>query len=511
MTPHRCAVRAAAAVLLLACRTNEPRLPEVDGPLAIDVVFPTPGTAVPINDSIAIWGSIGTGRGALRANGTELHVRSNGAFAGIVSVPPNGLAEIRLEARRGDSSLVRQVPLVRQPEAPLPPADSALAHRLRWVRVRRLPSDTADSATQWRPVYSRWRPGGIVGVPLPQGFVARSDAARPGWLRLRLAEDEAVWIPAADADTTVLRGVDVQAISAPSLSVDTEGIRLSIPIASALPTAVEHARDHLRWTLYGVTWRRGAVAVPGDGHLVLRAVPIQGARGRVYVDVPLAAVARGWRTEYSNGAMHLVVRQQLPPADSLRGLRVVLDPGHPPDGSTGPSGLREDSVTLAVALRAAERLRAAGAIVTLTRHSDVAVSLEARAAIADRASADAFLSIHVNAPAAGRAPERVDGTTVFWQHAPGMVLARAMAPEVAHALGYEHGSNTRGDYAVLRSAWMPAVLIEGTTLVLPEREDFLRTSEGVDAWAEGIVRGLLRWRRGPGAASKAGARAGTSR
>jgi len=71
----------------------------------------------------------------------------------------------------------------------------------------------------------------------------------------------------------------------------------------------------------------------------------------------------GWRTEWREGALHLRVRRAPLPSKSLHGLVVALDPGHPPDGTTGPSGLSEDSMTPAVALVAAYKLRKRGATV----------------------------------------------------------------------------------------------------------------------------------------------------
>lgn len=78
--------------------------------------------------------------------------------------------------------------------------------------------------------------------------------------------------------------------------------------------------------------------------------------------------------------------------------RVVLDPGH---GGHDPGamgkGLNEADLTLDVALRLEALLQAEGLEVVLTRRSDVYVPLEGRTAIANRESADLFLSIHANA------------------------------------------------------------------------------------------------------------------
>lgn len=79
--------------------------------------------------------------------------------------------------------------------------------------------------------------------------------------------------------------------------------------------------------------------------------------------------------------------------------RIVIDPGH---GGHDPGvlgkGLNEATLVLDVALRLEKLLQKdAGVDVVLTRRTDVYVPLEERTEIANRQSADMFLSIHANA------------------------------------------------------------------------------------------------------------------
>jgi N-acetylmuramoyl-L-alanine amidase len=91
----------------------------------------------------------------------------------------------------------------------------------------------------------------------------------------------------------------------------------------------------------------------------------------------------------------------MPVAPALTGLRrIVVDAGHggKDPGAIGPSGLREKDVTLAMAKKIAERLRATlGCEVVLTRDRDVFLPLEERTAIANKVGADLFISVHANA------------------------------------------------------------------------------------------------------------------
>jgi len=80
--------------------------------------------------------------------------------------------------------------------------------------------------------------------------------------------------------------------------------------------------------------------------------------------------------------------------------RIVIDPGHGghDPGAMGPTGLCEKDVVLDIALKLREILLADPINeVFLTRDTDIFISLEERTAIANKKSADFFVSIHANA------------------------------------------------------------------------------------------------------------------
>jgi N-acetylmuramoyl-L-alanine amidase len=85
--------------------------------------------------------------------------------------------------------------------------------------------------------------------------------------------------------------------------------------------------------------------------------------------------------------------------------RIVIDPGH---GGHDPGamgqGITEAELVLDVALRLETMLLKLGGVeIVLTRRTDDFVSLQERTAIANRESADLFLSIHANASEDGQA------------------------------------------------------------------------------------------------------------
>jgi N-acetylmuramoyl-L-alanine amidase len=94
----------------------------------------------------------------------------------------------------------------------------------------------------------------------------------------------------------------------------------------------------------------------------------------------------------------------------------VVDAGHggDKDGALGPGGLREKDLALAIAVRVAERLREAGGQVLLTRERDEPVELPARAALANAAEADLFVSIHLNSMATAAGRRRARGVETYF-------------------------------------------------------------------------------------------------
>ncbi|EAU61970.1 N-acetylmuramoyl-L-alanine amidase family protein, partial [Stigmatella aurantiaca] len=82
----------------------------------------------------------------------------------------------------------------------------------------------------------------------------------------------------------------------------------------------------------------------------------------------------------------------------LKVRRVVIDPGHGghDTGAIGHEHTREKDITLAISLKLAAELRERGLEVLLTREEDRYVRLEDRAAFANEARGDLFISIHCN-------------------------------------------------------------------------------------------------------------------
>ena len=184
----------------LSCDGARPdaRIPPRDGPLALELRYPTDGMELN-RDSIAIWGTVGTGEASLRVNDREVVVERNGAFADFLPLPRADTAVLDFIAESGDDTRRQTIRILRRiPAAGASAAREAPVPQERWVVLRRARSDTADSATHARPIYSRWAPNGSLAVPLEQESRAFSDLRAANSIRLRLAPDVFVWVAAAE-------------------------------------------------------------------------------------------------------------------------------------------------------------------------------------------------------------------------------------------------------------------------------------------------------------------------
>jgi N-acetylmuramoyl-L-alanine amidase len=185
-----------------------------------------------------------------------------------------------------------------------------------------------------------------------------------------------------------------------------------------------------------------------------------------------------------------------------------VDPGHPPIGSTGPTGLYEAEMTLAVSRRLQAELERRGATVIMTRTTADPVALGDRPLIARQQGAHAFVSVHGNALPDGVNPFPAHGTSTYFFHPHSAALARAVQAGMVRHMGLRDLGIFYGNLAVVRTTWMPAVLAEGAFMMIPEQEAALRTPEFQQAYAAGVADGLEAYFRGLAPAYAAPAAAG---
>lgn len=175
-------------------------------------------------------------------------------------------------------------------------------------------------------------------------------------------------------------------------------------------------------------------------------------------------------------------------------LVVMIDPGHggQDPGAIGIGGVREKDIILPIGQRVADILELNGIQVIMTRDSDYFVSLPGRVAMAERANADVFVSIHANSAGANR-PE-VSGLETY-HYESGLTLARIVHSKILQSLNVRDRNVRKARFYVLRKTSMPSILVE--TGFITGREDVanLTNSTYQNQMAEAIAQGIIQYLR----------------
>ena len=172
---------------------------------------------------------------------------------------------------------------------------------------------------------------------------------------------------------------------------------------------------------------------------------------------------------------------------------VVLDAGHGghDNGTTSRYAGREKDATLDVVMRLRPKVSNAGFRTMLTRSDDTFIPLATRAAISNRNHNVIFVSVHFNdSPRA-----RIRGTEVYFNSHCSAGIAQNILNEVAAISGGSRGIHT-ANFAVLRRAQYPAVLVECGYFSNPAEGRRCGNGAYREQIAEAIVRGIYVQRHG---------------
>ena len=360
-------------------------------------------------------------------------------------------------------------------------------------RVVVLNDDTAHTGTSDSLTVGKAVPYGTYNWFFPLGTTAVATARWSGQTRLQLSRGAVAWVNTADvvplAPETPPPGGNVGSVR---LAATPRSLVLRVPLPARVPFQVEEADRSLTLRLYGVASNVNWMQHGGTDPYVARMSYAQPAADEVTLTLSLAGRVWGYRTRWNGRDLLLEIRRPpvIDPRRPLAGRTIVLDPGHPPLGAKGPSGLWEPVATLAVAQQAKTLFERAGATVLLTRTDSTPIDLFPRTRFAEARDADVLVSIHANALPDGVNPFVNNGTSVYYFHARSAALARALDRALVAELGVRDLGMGRGDYALVRNPWMPSALTEGLFMMIPEQEAMLASPEGQLRYARGIVRGI---------------------
>lgn len=496
-TPASRVSRTIARAPVPAANPKLPPVPEVDGTLQIKVVYPRAGALITSRDSNFVLGSVGNGTAGVTINGDLVPVWPNGAFMGWVPNPPVSAQWYDVVAYTAtDTARVRYPVRTRAavpPRPPVQPQVTVVSPAVTAVLVGAPLAAVAVSDTD-NVVIGRPAPTGTYRWFLFPGTPVQVTEYRDDMARVQLDSGQAVWVARSDVKV-VAEGAPAAPLqlSLPMLSATPGELDLELHVPEPPAYIVDEGERAITLTLYNIA--QGADSVSSVSDPLLSAVSQSRSGSRVTYRFDLTRPVYGYLVTYRGGVLKLSIRR--PPvvnaAAPLRGMTIVVDPGHPPIGATGPTGLWEPVPTLAVGLRVRDLLEQRGAHVVMTRTTAEPVALGDRPIIARRADANALISIHLNADADGNNPFRTNGTGTYYFHPQSKLLATDIQQALVPEMGLRDRGVTFQNLALARPTWFPAVLAEGLFISMPDQEAAIRTPQYQEAYAVGIVNGVERF------------------
>lgn len=170
---------------------------------------------------------------------------------------------------------------------------------------------------------------------------------------------------------------------------------------------------------------------------------------------------------------------------------VFIDAGHGGDdpGGIGPMGLPESFVNLSIALKLRKILEAKGIKVEIDRTSNINVSLQQRAAEANRSGANLFIGLYCNSVVV----PYLYGTTTYYFHKNSYQFANYLEHYISLHLNLKYDGTLKDDLYVLRFTTMPAVIIEYAYISDPYEEHLLASSTFRQLIANGIANAVLKY------------------
>jgi N-acetylmuramoyl-L-alanine amidase len=365
--------------------------------------------------------------------------------------------------------------------------------------VAKVNDDTAGTGTTDRILAGRPAPSGTYHWFFPNGTRAAVSGRRNDQVRLQLSHRSVAWVDAADVQPLPAGTPPPSGTTQAFRLTASEGfVTLRVPLPDRVPFRVDEDGSRLALTVYGVAANADWVQYgPADPlvHLITFDAP---AEDETRIVVDLTRSVWGYRTRWSGNDLLLDIRRppQIDPRHPLRDRLIALDAGHPPAGTTGPTGMYEADVTLAVVRAAAPLFEKEGARVLLVRRDTAPLGLFERVRAAEQADADLLISVHANALPDGVNPSVNAGTSVYYFHPRAVDFARAVDSALVRAFGFRDLGIGRGDLALARPTWMPAILTEGLFLILPDQEAVLISPEGQRRYAAALVAGARAFLRG---------------
>ena len=336
---------------------------------------------------------------------------------------------------------------------------------------------------------------GYFSVFQPKGIRLRVTGYANNHYRARLLNNDEVWV--SDSSMKLLpegSKIPTGEFALIRTRKTDDGVVVTFNPGALLPFDVDYdpLRNQLLLDIYNCTSAIDWVRYDASDSMIAAINFEQTAVGAVRLAIDLRETLWGYDCSYKGNQFNLKLNRRPELSHKLRGIRIVVDPGHSPDfGASGPTGYKEKDANLAIALQLKEALESEDATVFMTRSGDTPLPLYDRPVIAYQDSADIFVSVHNNAVPDGVNPFTNNGTACFYYHAQSKELAADVHQRMVAATELPDYGLYHGNFAVIRPTGYLAILVECAFMMIPEQEMALQTEDFRAKIAGAIKDGIM--------------------
>jgi N-acetylmuramoyl-L-alanine amidase len=332
-------------------------------------------------------------------------------------------------------------------------------------------------------------------TPLPKGVRDRVTGKDGIWQRLSYGG----WIKETETKVVSRSGVPVESlVSGVTSRLVSDWTELRIPLQTPVPITLNQTDRTLQLTLHHTISQAGIqrlVNNPTISHVTWQQITPTQVQYTLHLKTNQAW---GYKTRYEGNLLVLSLKNPPVLANNLKGIKILLDPGHGSSkdlGSVGNGGIPEKDVTIVVSKLLRDRLTKRGATVIMTREGDDDIGPNERAQLIEKVEPTIALSLHYNAlPDEGDA-EKTQGLSAFWYHPQSQSLAQFLHDYVTQKLDRKSNNVFWNNLALARPTVAPAVLIELGYMINPEEYAWITDPVQQNKLADTLADGIEAWLR----------------
>lgn len=331
-------------------------------------------------------------------------------------------------------------------------------------------------------------------TPLPKGTQATVTGKEGNWLRL----DYGAWILASETRFLESKVPPRSQIKSVSSRLKENATEIIFPLQIPVPINIKQEDNKLFLTLYNTTAQTDTIRL--DNNPLIQRLDWQQIKPNQIEYTFFLKSKKQWGYDFRYEGTSLIFSLRHPPQltqdlTSLKGTTILLDAGHggKESGAIGPTGYPEKDINLLIAQKLAPILKQRGAIIYLTRETDIDVSLSDRVNLINKLKPTIAISIHYNSLPDGGDAIKTQGLSTFWYHPQAQDLAMFLQTYLVKKLNRPSYGVYWNNLALTRPHSTPSVLLELGFMINPQEFEWITNAQEQEKLVNAIADGITEW------------------